>query len=192
MSTAKVTMPPWVATMQKDFSKALKRLENIESQRSKDLEIISDLQRQYQSIVEASAQGAARLEGVSSDEAVTYILHAKLQKLTIKRHAVLTATLGGVGYQELAAITGWDVTTVKLQLRAALQILGIANRQTLLVQHRRLLDAVTDKDYITRYGVSKRWWLEQPADLMDVLRSTKPTANQHVSAAATAKKRRVK
>lgn len=190
MATAKVSPPSWVATMKKDLDSALRRLEDAERERIKELELIRDLQRNYQEIIEASARSDAKAEGVSQDEAATYVLHAKLQRLTIKRHAVLTASLGGVGYQELANIVGWDVTTVKLQLRAALQILGITNRQTLLVQHRRLLDAIPDKDYVARYGVSKRWWLEQTGDLMDVLRSTKAAANQYSSTGKNQKGKR--
>jgi hypothetical protein len=107
------------------------------------------------------------------------ILREKLHKLTIKRHAVLTATLGGVGYAELAKIMGCDLTTVKLHMKGALNLFEIANRSILLSSHKDLIDSIPDKDYEKNYGIGKRWWLEQKPDLMDVLRKTKPAANQH-------------
>lgn len=107
-------------------------------------------------------------------------LLSSLEKLTLKRHAVLTATLGGMGYQELAELLGVDVTTVKLQLRSALITLGIANRSMLMVQHSNMLDQFTDKDYEKRFGISKRWWLtKMPPELSAVLLATKPARNQH-------------
>jgi DNA-binding CsgD family transcriptional regulator len=107
------------------------------------------------------------------------VLREKLDRLTIKRHAVLTATLGDVSYQDIAKIMGCDVTTVKLHLKAAMQLLGIETRSSLLVQHKDILSFIPDREYESRYGVSKKWWLEQKQPLMDVLRSIKPTSNQH-------------
>ncbi len=107
------------------------------------------------------------------------ILREKLHKLTLKRHAVLTATLGGVGYAEIATIMDCDITTVKLHMKAALNLFDIANRSLLLSAHKDLIDSIPDKDYEMSYGISKRWWLVQKPNLMDVLRKTKPSANQY-------------
>ena len=112
----------------------------------------------------------------SADEAV---LIERLDRLTLKRHAVLTATLGGVSYDSLAAIMKCSSTTVKLQLKGALETLGIAGRSSLLASHRQLLKPIPDHMYLSRYGIHKRWWLEENKDLMDVLTTTKPTNNQH-------------
>ena len=107
------------------------------------------------------------------------ILRETLAKLTVKRHAVLTATLAGVSYQDLAEWMDCDVTTVKLQLRAALQILGIPSRSVLLTSHSTMLDQIPDADYEARYAVGKHWWLEKKPALMKVLRTTKPAKNQY-------------
>jgi DNA-binding NarL/FixJ family response regulator len=107
------------------------------------------------------------------------ILLQKLEKLTLKRHAVLTATLGGQSYQAIANAMGCDLTTVKLHLKAALEVLGIRNRSFLLVSWPNVLDFISDMEYEARYGVSKRWWLENKPELMAVLRACKPTNNQH-------------
>lgn len=107
------------------------------------------------------------------------ILREKLAKLTVKRHAVLTATLGGVSYQQLAEWMECDVTTVKLHLRYALQLLGIANRSVLLTSHPAMLDQIPDAEYEARYAVGKRWWLERKPALMAVLTTIKPAKNQH-------------
>jgi DNA-binding CsgD family transcriptional regulator len=127
------------------------------------------------SLEKAIAGPSAKVAKTSAEA----VLREKLDRLTIKRHAVLTATLGGVGYQELAKIMGCDVTTVKLHLKSAITLLDIPSRSSLLAAHKAILDPITDKEYESRYGVSKRWWLEQKSDLMDVLTTTKPTANQH-------------
>lgn len=51
-----------------------------------------------------------------------------LDRLTLKRHAVLTATLMGASYQDVADKLGCDTTTIKLQLKAALEVVGVKNR----------------------------------------------------------------
>jgi DNA-binding CsgD family transcriptional regulator len=107
------------------------------------------------------------------------ILKEKLDRLTIKRHAVLTATLGGVGYAEIAKLMSCDETTVKLHLKAALNLLEVSNRSALLVSHKDVLDSIPELEYESRYHLSKRWWLEQKPGLMDVLKPNKPHANQH-------------
>lgn len=71
---------------------------------------------------------------------------------------------------------GCDETTVKLQLRNALQLLGIANRSVLRTSYSTMLDQIPDSEYETRYAVGKRWWLEKKPALMRV---TKPAKNQH-------------
>lgn len=113
---------------------------------------------------------------LSAEQAV---LREKLAKLTVKRHAVLTATLAGVSYQDLAKWMGCDETTVKLHLRNALQLLGIPNRSVLRASHSKLLDGIPDSEYEARYAVGKRWWLDRKPALMAVLRATKPAKNQH-------------
>jgi FixJ family two-component response regulator len=111
----------------------------------------------------------------SSEEAV---LREKLDHLTVKRHAVLTASLGGVGYQELAKIMECNDTTIKLHLKAALNALDIPSRSVMLVSHKNLLSSIPDTEYEKRYHIGKRWWLDQKPALMEVLRTTKPTNNQ--------------
>lgn len=108
------------------------------------------------------------------------VLLIKLDQLTLKRHAVLTAALGGVSYEDLATIMKCSQTTVKLHLKGALNILDIPSRTSLLANHRQLLDLIPDKIYKTRYGIGKRWWMEtQTGDLMTVLTTVKPTSNQY-------------
>jgi len=109
----------------------------------------------------------------------TDVLRERLMHLTIKRHAVLTATLGGVSYSAIARMMQCDETTVKLHLKAAMTALGVQNRSLLLVSHKAMLDEIPDKEYASRYGLSKTWWLEQKPDLMDVLKASKGTSNQH-------------
>ena len=109
-------------------------------------------------------------------------LVTKLEKLTIKRHAVLTATLGDRSYQQIAEDLGVDTTTVKLHLRAALQILGIPTRSVLLVRHKNLLDEISDAEYQKLFMIGKRWWMEEmPENLRKVLLSTKQAKNQYTS-----------
>lgn len=109
------------------------------------------------------------------------VLLERLQRLTLKRHAVLTASLAGVSYATLATLMKCDATTIKLHLKGALSTLAIPNRGMLLAKHAQLLDAISDAEYKTRFGLSKTWWLEQETSLMAVLSRTKATANQHTS-----------
>lgn len=114
----------------------------------------------------------------STEQAITLV---RLERLTLKRHAVLTAALGGVGYASLASWMKCDETTIKLHLKGALKLLEIPTRTLLLARHPKLLDFIPDADYKARFGLSKTWWLEQEANLMAVLCRTKATANQHTS-----------
>ncbi|WP_342133629.1 RNA polymerase sigma factor [Hydrogenophaga sp. OTU3427] len=107
------------------------------------------------------------------------ILHLKLGKLTLKRHAVLTATLGGLSYDQIAQAMGCDVSTAKGHLRNTLQILGIPSRAILLSSHRDMLDGLDDAQYRTQFGLSKHWWTEQIPSEMASLQITKRSANQH-------------
>ena len=107
------------------------------------------------------------------------VLLERLEKLTLKRHAVLTAILGGQSYQAIAKAMGCDPSTVKLHLKAALGILGIRDRSTLLAKAPDMLDFISDKDYEARYKIGKRWWLVDDAGLMAVLRTKKEANNQH-------------
>jgi DNA-binding NarL/FixJ family response regulator len=116
---------------------------------------------------------------VTSPDVEQAVLMQRLEKLTLKRHAVLTATLGGQSYQAIANAMGCDVTTVKLHLKAALNILGLRDRSTLLAKASDMLDLITDEDYEARYGIGKRWWLEHDGQLMAVLMAKKPANNQH-------------
>ena len=128
--------------------------------------------------IERFVSGPSAKVARSSEEAV---LREKLDRLTIKRHAVLTATLGDVGYQALANTMECDVTTVKLHLKSALTLLDVPTRSILLANHKGILDAIPEKEYEQRYGIGKKWWLEQKPALMLVLRSTKAAANQHTT-----------
>jgi len=106
-------------------------------------------------------------------------LHQKLEKLTLKRHAVLTATLGGQSYQQIGKLMNCDETTVKLHLKAALNTLSIRNRSLLLATSSDLLQPFSDSEYESRYGLSKCWWVTEDSRLMAVLRACKPAHNQH-------------
>lgn len=103
----------------------------------------------------------------------------KLEKLTLKRHAVRTATLGGQSYHAIAKAMGCDQSTVKLHLKAALNILGVRSRAILLAMQPGLLDFIDDAHYEGRFGLGKRWWLTEKPSLMAVLPATKPPKNQH-------------
>ena len=68
--------------------------------------------------------GAAAYAGPQPLNAEQAALLERLGRLTLKRHVVLTATLGKVGYQELADIMDCDSTTVKLHLKGAMNLLN--------------------------------------------------------------------
>lgn len=112
----------------------------------------------------------------STEQAVTLV---KLERLTLKRHAVLTASVSGVGYARLAELMQCDETTIKLHLKGALKILEIPTRTLLLARHPKLLEFIPDADYQIRFGLSKTWWLEENPQLFSVLRKVKQTRNQH-------------
>ncbi len=124
----------------------------------------------------ADHEKTTSISTLSADQAV---LLERLEKLTLKRHAVLTATLGGQGYQAIAKAMGCDVTTVKLHLKAALTTLKLASRSALLAKSSQMLDGISDSDYQRRFAISKRWWTEDNAALMAVLSASKPVNNQH-------------
>lgn len=132
---------------------------------------------------QAAITAAAGVQGQSSGE-----LKERLKRLTIKRHAVLTASLGDVSYQKIAELMKCDDTTVKLHLKSALNILDIESRSILLTNHKHMLDAISDKEYERLFGISKRWWLELKPDLMAVIATTKTTGNQYSNAAAKKRK----
>jgi hypothetical protein len=108
------------------------------------------------------------------------VLMQRLEKLTLKRHAALTAALGGVGYAKLAEWMQCDETTVKLHLKGALKVLDIPTRTLLLARHPKLLEFIPDDRYKARFGLSKTWWLDQEANLMAVLTRTKAAKNQYI------------
>ena len=107
-------------------------------------------------------------------------LMTRLDRLTLKRHAVLTATLGGLSYKRIALLMDCDITTIKLSLKATLEVLQVRTRAILLVSSPGLLNFITDAEYERRFGLSKRWWLEDKPELMAVLMAKKPPNNQHV------------
>ena len=107
------------------------------------------------------------------------VLLQKLDQLTLKRHAVLSATLGGQSYKAIAEAMQCDQTTVKLHLKAVLEIMGMRSRSALMATKPDLLEFVSDEEYEHRYGVDKRWWLTEKPELMAVLRQIKPAKNQH-------------
>lgn len=119
------------------------------------------------------------IESMSADQQVLLV---KLDQLTLKRHAVLTATLGDRGYDQIAEDMKCSSTTIKLHLKSAMDVLGIPNRSALLATHKSLLSKIPDQLYKSRYNISKTWWMEQSAEhdaLMKVLTHTKPVNNQH-------------
>lgn len=114
------------------------------------------------------------------------ILLLKLGQLTLKRHAVLSATLGGLSYNEIAQHLGCDVSTVKAHMRYTLQILGITSRSILLSSHRDLLECLDDAQYRAKFGLTKRWWADNEPSVIASLQATRPSANQHTRAKQTA------
>lgn len=143
------------------------------------------------SIAATLAQVLARLDAIELAMAMTThysgptketqqaVMLEKLGRLTLKRHAVLTATLGRVSYAEIAQIMNCSATTVKMLLRGALDVLGIQDRNMLLVSWPLLLNFIEDEEYEQRYGLSKRWWLTTKPSLISVLQATKGAKNQH-------------
>jgi len=148
------------------------------SKRAMIADILARLEVVEKALATSSVSPAVAKAAISppSTEAV---VEERLNHLTLKRHAVLTATLGGVSYQGIAELMGCDLTTVKLHLKAALEVLGIRNRSFLLISWPDLLHFIPDQEYERRFGLSKRWWLTEKPELMSVLRATKPANNQH-------------
>lgn len=113
----------------------------------------------------------------------TELLLMKLDHLTLKRHAVLTASLKEVSYKQIAGLMQCSETTVKLHLKAALDLPGIPDRTSMLASHKGMLDSISNEVYESRFGISKLWFMEDMKkshpDLMAVLTHTKPSANQH-------------
>lgn len=138
-------------------------------------------------LVEVMGQAQSPTEpaagGLSQDGEILLI---KLGQLTLKRHAALTATLGGLGYAEIAKIMGCDVTTAKIHLRNALLILGIPSRSVLLANHRDMLAGVDDAQYKARFGLTKRWWADKDPSVIASVQVTRRSANQHTRAKPTA------
>lgn len=110
----------------------------------------------------AAAKGASKkpqtAQTSAQAQAEREILLIKLDGLTIKRHQIFTATLGGLSYDEIAKVMEINVSTVKIQFKHALDKLGIASRQVLLTAHAHMLDSISDTEYRKRYGTSKGWW----------------------------------
>ena len=110
------------------------------------------------------------------------VLLLTLEKLTFKRHAVLTATLGGMSYSQIAGLMGCDASTVKVHMRNTLNILGISSRSILLTSHLGMLDSIDDKTYRDKFGITKRWWLDNDPAVMAMLQACRASANQHARA----------
>ena len=124
--------------------------------------------------------------GMSAEQQVLLL---KLGKLTLKRHAVLTAALAEVSYQDTAKLMKCSETTIKLHLKAAMTLLDIPDRSILLSKHKSLLSEIPDDVYEQRFGISKSWYLEDlektKPHLLEVLTNTKPAANQHTAKEVT-------
>ena len=146
------------------------RLDRIERAMGK---VLMEVMGQTQNSSQATA-GAMPLE--------SEILRLKLENLTLKRHAVLTATLGGLSYDQIAQHLGCDVSTVKAHLRNALLILGIASRTILLASHRNMLDGLDDAQYKARFGLTKRWWIDKDPSVIASVQVTRRSANQYTRA----------
>ena len=130
------------------------------------------------SVLEAEMAANAKLNNITKSTTQAILLE-RLDRLTLKRHAVLTATLANVSYRDIATFMACDETTVKLQLRAVLDIFDIQSRGFLLVSWTDLLDSISDQEYEQRFGLSKTWWQTQKPGLMAVLRASKPANNQY-------------
>jgi len=57
------------------------------------------------------------------------VLLKRLQRLTLKRHAVLTASLAGVSYAMLATLMKCDATTIKLHLKGSVEHAGYTEQR---------------------------------------------------------------
>ncbi len=115
---------------------------------------------------------------------------AQLSRLTLKQHAVLTATLGGLSYQEIADIMNVDVTTAKLHLKAAMTHLGVENRQLLGIRWGTEIEGIPTAEYRTKFGVGKRWWEELDSAVLRTL--TTKTSSLYKAAAKKSSSRRAK
>lgn len=142
------------------------------------IQILARLDKMESKVDTLSKSVSGPSAGVAKTSAEA-VLREKLDRLTIKRHAVLTASLAGISYQEIAKLMGCDVTTAKLHLKAALAALAIQSRSVLLTAHKHILDTIPDSEYEKRYGISRRWWLEQKPEVMEVLRTVKRASNQY-------------
>jgi len=140
---------------------------------------LADILNKLQRIEAALAKMQQAREQETEDSQLDEVLLMKLGQLTLKRHAVLTATLGEVSYKDISELMECSDTTVKLHLKATMDLLGIPDRSALLVSHKNMLESIPDAVYQRRFGISKRWWLEPRPSLMAVLTNTKPPANQH-------------
>jgi FixJ family two-component response regulator len=141
-------------------------------------QILARMERMELKVEALSKSVSGPSAGVAKTSAEA-VLREKLDRLTVKRHAVFTASLAGNSYQEIAKLMGCDVTTAKLHLKAALAVLGISSRSVLLMSNKGILDPIPDIEYEKRYGISKRWWLEQKPETMEVLRMVKRASNQY-------------
>jgi hypothetical protein len=140
---------------------------------------IAALSARVDALESAMAASASLNTATATNIVREAVLLERLDRLTLKRHAVLTATLASVSYRDIAKYMSCDETTVKLQLRAVLDIFDIQSRGFLLVSWENLLDGISDQEYEQRFGISKTWWQTQKPGLMAVLRASKPANNQH-------------
>jgi hypothetical protein len=141
-------------------------------------EILAAMQVRLEKLEQAMSQSHGFIQNPANQEEA--ILLHKLDRLTFKRHAVLTATLRGVGYEQLSELMDCAPTTVKLQLKGALKTLGFRDRATLLATKPGLLDFISNHDYQARFGISKQWWLVRAPTVMKTLRTKKPASNQYI------------
>jgi DNA-binding CsgD family transcriptional regulator len=118
--------------------------------------------------LEALVQGAMRSQIRPTE--VDPSIDAKLSRLTLKQHAVVLGTLGGMTYQDLAALFHADDSTVKLHLKAALTHLGVQSRNHMNVTLSGMFNAIPEEEYLRKYGISKTWWINPDDELLAKLR----------------------
>ena len=95
----------------------------------------------------------------------------KLDLLRLPEHAALTAALGGVECKVIGQLLRCSPGTAKRYLDAALAVFGVRDRKALQRGHSSLLDAIPDGRYEQRYGIGKRWWIENDRERIDRLAS---------------------
>jgi DNA-binding CsgD family transcriptional regulator len=117
----------------------------------------------YESMLQSALQSRGQTKTAGE-------IDARLSRLTKKQHAVVLASIGGLSYQEIAAIMQADESTVKLHLKAALVHLGVESRAHLISTLKEQLLLVPNEEYVAKYGVPHSWWEKPAGDLLAELR----------------------